>query len=134
MKTFYITFLFLMTAFVACQTQTSKADQVAEQAAAPYQDISVDAFKKQMTADGVVVLDVRTPGEIAAGKIEGAMEIDFRGDDFEAKIDALDKDKTYLIYCKSGGRSSNTCKSMAGKGFKHLYNLEGGYTAWSKSN
>ena len=82
----------------------------------------------------VVILDVRTPGETAAGMIEGAVEIDFRGDNFKDQISALDKDKTYLVYCKSGGRSASACEIMQEMGFEKLYNLDGGYTRWSAEN
>ncbi|NET31928.1 MAG: rhodanese-like domain-containing protein [Cyanothece sp. SIO1E1] len=84
-----------------------------------------------MQDDNVVLLDVRTPEEVAGGKIEGALEIDVLADDFEQKIQNLEKDKTYLVYCKAGSRSARACKVMEKAGFQDLYNLKGGYTAWS---
>ena len=81
----------------------------------------------------MVLLDVRTADEIAAGKIAGALEIDYFGDDFAAHIDKLDKDKHYLVYCKSGGRSAKSIVLMKEKGFNKCTNLEGGYTAWNAS-
>jgi len=72
---------------------------------------------------------VRT-GEVAQGMIENAIQIDFNASDFESKIAALDKDKEYLMYCRSGNRSGRACKMMQKKGFKNLYNLEKGYSAW----
>jgi len=60
--------------------------------------------------------------------------LDFRAEDFSEKLDGLDKDKTYFVYCRSGHRSSNACKMMADKGFGKIYNLVGGYLAWSKEN
>ena len=128
------TFLFFLTTiFIACQTKTP-TNSTNQSQAAPYLDLNVKEFKEKMTAANTVVLDVRTPTEIAEGKIEGAIEIDFKEDGFAEKIDGLDKEKNYLIYCKSGGRSSNTCKMMAKKGFKKLYNLDGGFTAWTANN
>lgn len=97
-----------------------------------YQDLDVAAFKAKMSEPGIVLLDVRTPEETAQGMIEGASEIDYKAEGFEAKIDQLDKEKTYLIYCRSGNRSGKACKLMAEKGFKKLYNLSGGYLAWNK--
>ena len=131
-----ILFSFLLAvAFCQCQpTQQQAPDQktTKEQAPAPpYQDLSVSEFKAKMNTANVVVLDVRTPAETAEGKIDGAMEIDYHADGFAEKIIALDKEKTYLVYCRSGNRSGKTCKMMAGKGFKKLYNLEGGFMAWS---
>lgn len=79
----------------------------------------------------MILLDVRTPGEISDGKISNALEIDYFGDDFAAKIDQLNKDDHYIIYCKSGGRSAKSVAIMKEKGFTKCTNLEGGYTAWS---
>jgi len=81
----------------------------------------------------MVLLDVRTPDEIAAGKIAGALEADYFSDNFSAEIDKLDKDKHYIVYCKSGGRSSKSIDLMRKKGFRKCTNLEGGYTAWNAS-
>ena len=53
----------------------------------------------------VVVLDVRTPKEFKEGHIPGATNIDFTTPDFEKRIGKLDKSKTYLVHCASGGRS-----------------------------
>ena len=64
--------------------------------------------------------------------VEGAMAIDYEADSFEAEVAKLDKQKTYLVYCQRGGRSSKACKLMAKKGFKNLYNLQGGYLDWAK--
>lgn len=115
--------LALMTA--SCQ---SSGDQSAQEG---FEDLTVAEFQQKMDEADVIVLDVRTPEETAAGTVPGAKEIDFRGDDFKEKLEALDKDETYLVYCKSGGRSSSACSMMEEMGFKRVYNLVGGYTAWS---
>ena len=119
---------FFTFSFIACkQGATQDAGNSA------YADINVETFKAKISDPNTVVLDVRTPEEVAAGKIEGAVEMDFYADDFQQKVAALDKEKTYLVYCKSGGRSGKTCKMMEKSGFKSLYNLDGGWTAWSKN-
>ena len=120
--------------FLACNQSVSKADAYSEdktEVIPDYSDIDVAAFKAKMSEQDVIVLDVRTPEEIAEGKIEGALEMDFYEAGFEEKVTALDREKTYLIYCRSGGRSGQTCGMMQKAGFKSLYNLEGGWTAWS---
>ncbi len=78
----------------------------------------------------LILIDVRTPQEVAAGKIEGALEIDFRSPDFQAQLDALDRDKPYGVYCKKGARSAAALKVMQELGFSKVYDLEGGYDAW----
>ncbi|WMX16357.1 MULTISPECIES: rhodanese-like domain-containing protein [unclassified Aureispira] len=97
-----------------------------------YKDLNPEAFKKAMAEnDNVVLLDVRTPGEVAQGKIEGAVAIDFFADDFQTQVSALDKDKNYFVYCRSGQRSGQACQLMHQLGFQSLVNLEGGILAWN---
>ena len=76
------------------------------------------------------LLDVRTDAEFAQAHIKGARKIDFYGDNFQSKIDALDKDKTYVVYCRSGNRSSKTLALMKQLGFKKVYNVQGGIMDW----
>lgn len=73
------------------------------------------------------VIDVRTPQEIAGGKIEGAIEANVFSADFKRTIATLPKDRPYLIYCRSGQRSGGACKMMIRQGFTEVYNLKGGY-------
>ncbi|WP_298669870.1 rhodanese-like domain-containing protein [uncultured Methanofollis sp.] len=80
-----------------------------------------------------VILDVRTPGEVAAGYIEGAVNINYRNDSFSREISALDRGKTYLVYCRAGNRSARTSEMMVKDGFAEVYNMEGGITAWREA-
>ena len=77
-----------------------------------------------------VILDVRTPEEFAEGYVENAVNIDFYEDVFPDELDGLDRDKTYLIYCRSGSRSGKTFKMMENLGFKDVYNMKGGIESW----
>ncbi|MEZ4988707.1 MAG: rhodanese-like domain-containing protein [Saprospiraceae bacterium] len=97
-----------------------------------FSNIGVDEFNSLAKDKKAVILDVRSPGETAQGKIPGAKEINLMGADFRQKIEQLDKNKTYLVYCRSGNRSATACNMMASAGFEHLYNLVGGYGAWAR--
>ncbi len=77
-----------------------------------------------------VILDVRTPEEFAEGYVENAVNIDFYEDVFPDELEGLDRDKTYLIYCRSGSRSGKTFKMMENLGFKDVYNMKGGIESW----
>lgn len=77
-----------------------------------------------------VLLDVRTPMEYREAHLKGAKLIDINGGNFAAEIEKLDKNKTYYVYCRSGGRSSAACGLMASKGFTNLVNMSGGITRW----
>lgn len=105
----------------------------AQEGTAPIKNVSVEEFKKVMDSlENEVVIDLRTPDELKQGKIAGATVIDYFGADFEPAISGLDKNKTYLLYCAGGGRSSETAELMQKMGFKKLYNLEEGFNGWVK--
>ncbi|WP_424960914.1 rhodanese-like domain-containing protein [Ekhidna sp.] len=97
-----------------------------------YQNISPEKFKSLIGSEDHVLLDVRTPAEYVEGKIEGHQLINFNTPDFPEQIDKLDRSKNYLVYCRSGNRSGQTCQLMQSMGFSgNLYNLEGGIHAWN---
>ena len=97
--------------------------------------LSVEAFANQIeqTPDAII-LDVRTPEEFKGGYISAARNIDYNSTRFQAGLDSLDKNKTYLVYCLSGGRSSSAVAYMRSNGFIHVYNLKGGVMAWENKN
>lgn len=96
-------------------------------------EISVNQLKKKLSQDGdYVVLDVRTPEEIEEGYIEGAMQLDYKADDFESKISKLDKSLTYYVYCAAGVRSQKASQIMVEQGFKSVYSVKGGMKEWKK--
>jgi rhodanese-related sulfurtransferase len=64
-----------------------------------------------------LILDVRTPGEIAEGYLEGAIFVDFMADDFKEKVVELDKTADYVVHCRSGNRSGQAIVIMADLGF-----------------
>lgn len=78
----------------------------------------------------VEVLDVRTPQEYAEGHLEGATLIDFYEPDFAERIAELDRDKEYVVYCRSGNRSGQATKLMADQGFTAVTDVDGGIVAW----
>lgn len=77
-----------------------------------------------------IILDVRTPEEFSDGHIDGAINTDFYEGDFRDELDALDKDKSYLLYCRSGNRSQKTLDVMEELGFTKIYHMIGGMIEW----
>lgn len=80
-----------------------------------------------------VVLDVRTSEEFAEGHVEGAVMIDFYQPDFAEQIAGLDRDGSYLLYCRSGNRSEQARTLMADLGFSDVADVEGGIVAWTEA-
>jgi rhodanese-related sulfurtransferase len=89
-----------------------------------------DLIGKNQDNPDFVILDVRTPEEFSEEHIAGAVNIDFYADTFRDEMDELDKDKTYLVYCRSGGRSGNTMEIMEDLGFQEAYNVLDGILGW----
>ena len=77
-----------------------------------------------------VVLDVRTPEEFNTGHLEGAINVNFNGSAFKEEIGRLDREKTYLVYCRTGRRSEEAVRIMRDLGFKHLLQFEGDIVRW----
>lgn len=123
-------FLFVaLSVTVACQT-SNRGGQSAE----PYEVLSKKAFKKQLkNGEEYILVDVRTPKEYWEGHIEDARNIDFLNlPEFEAGFRELDTMKTLMIYCRSGNRSRKSAAKLQEMGFRKIYDLEGGYRAWSE--
>ncbi len=78
----------------------------------------------------VSVIDVRTPEEVAEGKIPGATNINIFDADFADRVSTLDKSNPYVMVCRSGARSGQACMHMMGMGFEKIYNLQGGMMMW----
>lgn len=97
--------------------------------------VSATEFHGKLTssAKDAQLVDVRTPGEYADGHLKGAINIDINGDDFEHQLAALNKEVPVFVYCRSGGRSTRAASKMESMGFKKVYNMDGGITAWSAS-
>lgn len=98
--------------------------------------ISPIQFQELLNSGEYTLLDVRTHEEVAeknGGKITStALHLDFFSADFSDQISQLDRDKKYLVYCRSGNRSGKTIALMNSQGFSETFDLAGGKTAWDK--
>lgn len=82
-----------------------------------------------------IVLDVRTPEEFAQGHLleKTPFNLNFDAADFREQLARLDREKTYLVYCRTGNRSHETMKLMKELGFRRVYDLKGGIVAWQSA-
>lgn len=98
-----------------------------------HERVGVEKFHQLWKQDKLKVLDVRTQFECEDGHLPGALNIDFYGKDFKAQVGKLDKNKPWLVHCRSGGRSAAACKIMKKLGFTKLYDLAPGMNGWKKA-
>lgn len=98
-----------------------------------FENINNEIFKAKMQqTQEVVILDVCTVEEFQEGNITGAKNIDVNQQNFKANINQLDKDNTYLVYCRSGMRSLKASNILCAAGFTKVYNLSNGYLGWEE--
>ncbi|MDA0864466.1 MAG: rhodanese-like domain-containing protein [Bacteroidetes bacterium] len=94
--------------------------------------LNKNQFAEAIQGKEVVLVDVRTPEEYAEGFIQGAINIDyFDQQSFIKQISALDKKEPVYLYCRSGNRSMKAARQLVTLGFEKVYDLAGGYMAWS---
>lgn len=89
-----------------------------------YKNVNLkNAVKTVNNSTNLILLDVRTAEEYSLGSIPNSINIDVLSSDFKSKIELLDKNKEYLVYCRSGNRSSIASSIMSTNGFIKIYNL-----------
>jgi rhodanese-related sulfurtransferase len=85
--------------------------------------------KNRSNAD-FVILDVRTADEFNSGHMENAVNIDYYSADFPVNVGKLDKNKQYLVYCRTGVRSAGATRIMIDLGFNNVQSMLGGLSTW----
>lgn len=127
--------LVLFSVQFSCTTDATSAqiNQSDVQEIAVARNVGAADFNKFLTEkQSVVLIDVRTAGEVAQGYIDGAVNIDISSQQFRAEVAKLDKTKPVLVYCRSGRRSAAAMRYMRDHGFVEVYNLTGGILAWNQ--
>jgi rhodanese-related sulfurtransferase len=111
--------LFVSSLFLTgCSTGASSASVT---------NLGAAEFLTEAEVQGVVLIDVRTPGEFSEGHIVDALNIDVQSSSFQSEIAALDKNATYALYCRSGNRSGAAADIMAEAGFTKILNAQVGF-------
>jgi rhodanese-related sulfurtransferase len=80
----------------------------------------------------LLIIDVRSPDELQEGKIENSTLIPLM--DIMTGNYTIPQDRPLLVYCATGGRSYAAMQILANKGYKEIYNLQGGISAWKLAN
>jgi rhodanese-related sulfurtransferase len=111
-----------------------KSASTAAVASSSYTTIDPKRASALMRTGGVdMILDVRTPGEFSAGKIEGATLLPI--DSLPGSLDTIAdrKETTILVYCAVGARSAAASKFLANNGFTRIVDLQGGIVGWQNA-
>ena len=77
---------------------------------------------------GLQLVDIRNPGEVALGTIDGAISIPVG--QLPSRLDELDPDATTVVFCAGGYRSSVGASVLRQHGFTDVSDILGGYGAW----
>jgi rhodanese-related sulfurtransferase len=117
--------MFLMVALFSCGTGEAQKSV----------SLGPLEFEKQLATEGErILLDVRTRGEFGERHLAGALNIDYNGADFDARIEKLDKTQPVYVYCLSGGRSAAAAQTLTDIGFTKVYEMKGGISRWIAEN
>jgi rhodanese-related sulfurtransferase len=117
---FKVGFLSLLLSFFGCSNSPKE------------NDVTVTELHELLQNEDVIVLDVRTPKEIADGKIKStALEADFFEENFIEQATAkIPKNTDVYIYCRGGNRSAKAVIKLKELGYTKTHNVAGGIKAW----
>ena len=90
---------------------------------------AADLAARMNSIEGLVLVDVRNPGEVALGSIEGARHISLPS--LINRLDELDPSQPTVVFCAGGYRSSIARSFLRSRGFADVSDVVGGYTAWA---
>lgn len=126
--------ILLVTSFIVTGCAGTESAAPPETSSQIIEDITpqeaVSLIQNNQNNPDFIILDVRTPEEVAEGYIKDAINIDYYSKTFRNELNQLDKNQTYLIYCRSGMRSGKTRDIMAELNFREVYNIMGGFLRW----
>ena len=122
MKNIFFASLFTLAISIVSCAQTNKDNNAAS--------LPANAFQTAIQKPNVQILDVRSAGEFAGGRIKNALQANWNDPkEFESRTQELDKKATVYVYCQVGVRSASAQAYLMEKGF-NVVNLEGGLSSW----
>ena len=97
-------------------------------------EIDSETLKVRLNGDhetrDLVLIDIRTPEEVAQGGIPNALHIPMHL--LPLRLAELPRDRDVVLYCRSGARSYHACQYLAQQGMRNAINLRGGIIAWAR--
>jgi phage shock protein E len=121
--------LVVMAVLAGCSGQPAAAGApAAGEALALPATVDVATVASIMDRDDVVVLDVREPWEYEAGHIPGVTLIPMG--EVPQRLSEIPADKTVVVTCRTGNRSSQVTDYLRQQGFDNVHNMSGGIVDW----
>ena len=79
-----------------------------------------------------MIIDLRSPVKYGKNRLSNALNIDYDDDNFDVKLEKLDRNMVYLFYCSWNAKLNIASKMMADLGFAKIFRMIGGISAWHK--
>ena len=95
---------------------------------------AADLVNKHNGDPDFAILDIRTPGEFQSGHLPDAILVDFYSQTFSDQLNRLDKEKSYLVYCRTGNRSTNSLGLFKKLKFDKIYHMSTGISGWKSQD
>jgi len=95
---------------------------------------AADLIEKHNGDNDFAILDIRTPGEFQSGHLPDAILVDFYSQTFADQLNRLDKKKTYLVYCRTGNRSTSSLSLFKKLKFEKIYHMSTGISGWKSQD
>ena len=95
---------------------------------------AADLIEKHNGDNDFAILDIRTPGEFQSGHLPDAILVDFYSQTFADQLSRLDKKKIYLVYCRTGNRSTSSLSLFKKLKFEKIYHMSTGISGWKSQD
>lgn len=95
---------------------------------------AADLINEHNGDDKFAILDIRTPREFQSGHLTKSIPIDFYSPTFADQLNRLDKTKTYLVYCRTGNRSTKSLQLFKKFKFQKVYHMKSGISDWQSKD
>ncbi len=108
--------------------------KIAEESQARVQHCSIEDVKKKLDSkDDFTLIDVREESEFAGGRIPTAIHLSKGIIERDIEKTVPDFDRKLILYCGGGFRSAMSADNLQKMGYKNVYSMDGGWTAWKNA-
>ncbi len=129
MKNTILVFLVLISVLCGGCGRSAVETGDAPNAAEATKKVSVEEAARALETKQAQFVDVRTPAEYTGGHAAGAVNLPL--DSLAGDIGGLDRERPVYVICETGRRSRKGAEVLRQNGFREVYNVEGGTSAWT---